>query len=50
MKNLLKIIITLTALYGLIWAFIVPDYIKANDYLQNACAINMASDKEIICD
>lgn len=50
MKKIILILSILTALYGLFWAFIIPDYIKANDYLKNACMVDMASDKDIICD
>lgn len=50
MKKIILILLILTALYGLFWAFIIPDYIKANNNLINACTIDTASDKTIICD
>lgn len=50
MKKLILITLILTALVATIYNAIKPDYIRANDYLQNACTVDMASDKDIICD
>lgn len=47
MKKLIFTMLILTAIIATIYNAIKPDYIKANEYLQNAC---MASDKDIICD
>lgn len=50
MKKIVIITLILTALGATIYNAIKPDYIRANDYLKNACVVDMASDKDIICD
>ena len=50
MKKLIIITLILTALGATIYNAIKPDYIRANEYLQNACMVDMASDRELICD
>lgn len=50
MKKLIIITLILSALGATIYNAIKPDYIKANHAQINACMVDMASDKTIICD
>lgn len=50
MKKIIFTMLILIALVATIYNAIKPDYIRANEYLQNACMVDMASDKDIICD